>query len=152
MPRATPIPIPALAPDESPFKCSLDVWVAKLELAVVLVSLNEEELVVVEIVVKIPVITKLPTGEVSVVSPSEELAVLEVVVADTLAMEAEYEEQRSRPMSSAATISDAWQAATMQGPRYPPIMATLVHWHPSSVRAHPADEIADSKQGAWYQR
>jgi hypothetical protein len=138
MPRATPIPIPALAPDESPFKCSLDVWAAKLELAVVLVSLNEEELVVVEIVVKIPVITKLPTGEVSVVSPSDELAVLEVVVADTLAIEAEYEEQRARPMDSATKISDAGQAATMQPATYPPMVDALVHWQPSSVRAHPA--------------
>jgi hypothetical protein len=125
--------------------------VAKLELVVVLVSLNEEELVVVEIVVKIPVITELPTGEVFVVSLSEELAVLEVMVADTLAMEAEYEEQRARPMDSAGTISDAWQAVTRQGAAYPPMMATFVHWQPSSVRAHPADEIAGSRQGTWYQ-
>jgi len=89
MPRATPIPIPALAPDESPFECSLDVWVVKLELAVVLVSLKEEELVVV-IIVRIAVITELPS--VNVVSSREELAVLEVVVADTLAIEAEYAE------------------------------------------------------------
>jgi hypothetical protein len=101
MPRATPIPIPALAPDESPFECPLDGRVAKLESSVVLVSVDEVELVVVRIVVRTAVITELST--ICVASAGDELEVLEVVVADTLPMEVVYEAQRAN-----ATDSTSW--------------------------------------------
>jgi hypothetical protein len=129
MPRATPIPIPALAPDESPFRCSLDVWVVKLELPVVLVPLNEE-LVVVRVVERTLVSTELPVDvriKVAELSPDEVPAVLEVVVADTLAMEAEYAEQAARPADWAWATSDALQASMRQPATYPPIVASLAH-------------------------
>jgi hypothetical protein len=53
--------------------------VVKLELPVVLVSLNEEELVVVKFIERTPVGTELPVDvKVTWVSPDEEPAVLEV--------------------------------------------------------------------------
>jgi hypothetical protein len=74
-----------------------------------------------------------------------------VVVAETLAREAEYAEQRAKPMDSAAITSDAAQAVTRQGAAYPPRTAMVagLHWQPSSVRAHPADEMAASRHGTW---
>jgi len=72
-----------------------------------------------------------------------------VVVAETLAKEAEYAEQRAKPMDSAAITSDAAHAVTRQGAAYPPRTAMVagLHWQPSSVRAHPADEMAASRHG-----
>jgi len=72
-----------------------------------------------------------------------------VVVAETDARDAEYAEQRAKPMDSAATTSDGAQEATRQPAAYPPRTAMVegLHWQPSSVRAHPADEIAASRHG-----
>jgi len=72
-----------------------------------------------------------------------------VVVAETPAKDAEYAEHLAKPTDSAATTSDALQAVTRQGAAYSPRMGIFaeLHWQPSSVRAHPADEMADTRHG-----
>jgi hypothetical protein len=74
-----------------------------------------------------------------------------VVVAETPAKDAEYAEHLAKPTDSAATTSDALQAVTRQGAAYSPRMGIFaeLHWQPSSVRAHPADEMADTRHGIW---
>jgi len=70
--------------------------------------------VTVEVVVEAAVVLVLETE----LEPELELDVVAadvVVVAETLAKDAEYEEQRAKPTDSAAITSDAAQAVTRQG-------------------------------------
>jgi hypothetical protein len=95
-----PIPIPAFSPEESSFVVFLEG-----EYVAVTATIDEEVLMLVEIPMNAVDVEDIVLGvcvaEVSVVGVVElvslvgELAVLEVVVADTLAMEAEYSEQRA---------------------------------------------------------
>jgi hypothetical protein len=104
--------------------------------------------VMVEVVVEAAVVLE------AVLAPELVLAVVGaevVVVAETPAKDAEYEEQRAKPMDSAAATSDAAQAVMRQGAAYSPRMGMFegLHWQPSSAGAHPADEMAALRHGIW---
>jgi isocitrate lyase len=106
----------------------------------------------VEVVVEVAVVLVLVLEAVLPLELELDVVAAEVVVvAETLAKEAEYAEQRAKPTDSAAITSDAAQAVTRQGAAYPPRTAMVagLHWQPSSVRAHPADEMAASRHGTW---
>jgi len=70
-----------------------------------------------------------------------------VVVAETLAREAEYAEQRARPTDSACPTSAGLQAVRKQPTANPPMAASLAHWQPWSARAHPAETTAAERHG-----
>jgi hypothetical protein len=103
--------------------------------------------VMVEVVVEAAVVLVLEAVLALVLDVGAEV----VVVAETAAKDKEYAEHLAKPTDSATTTSDASQAVTRQGAAYPPRtgMVAGLHWQPSSVRAHPADEMAATRHGIW---